>query len=164
MLRRTLLVALAGLALAGCQKAGAALAPADPAAGKAFLEKTAKEDGVQRLPSGSLYKVLKAGPAEGRSPGPQDEVKVHYELSTITGEKLESSFDTGSPAVFGVSQVVPGWTEALQKMKPGDVWMLYLPPEQGYGDMQAGPIPPGSVLVFKIELIDMLPGGGPVLG
>ena len=70
---------------------------------------------------------------------------------------FDSSYDRGEPAVFTVGEVIPGWNEALQKMRPGDVWYLYIPANLAYGDEGAGPIPAGAVLVFKIELLGVLP-------
>jgi FKBP-type peptidyl-prolyl cis-trans isomerase FklB len=92
-------------------------------------------------------------------------VKVHYEGKLVSGEIFDSSYDKGAPAVMNLAGLIPAWTEALQKMKPGDTWMLYVPPELGYGENGAGGvIPPNAVLIFKIELIDSLPNGGPALG
>lgn len=165
MLRRTLLVGLAGLALAACQKkADPALLEANAANARAFMEKTAREPGVLKLPSGVLYKVERSGPTTGRSPGPRDDVKVHYEGKLVSGEVFDSSYERGSPAVMDLAGLIPAWQEALVKMKPGDSWILYVPPELGYGETGAGPIPPNSVLIFKIELIDSLSTGGPALG
>lgn len=165
MLRRTVLLGLAGLGLAACEsKADPALLQASAANAKAFMDKTSKEPGILKLPSGSLYKVERAGPADGRSPGPNDDVKVHYEGKLVSGEIFDSSYDRGAPAVMNLGGLIPAWKEALTKMKPGDTWILYVPPELGYGEEGAGPIPPNSVLIFKIELIDSLAGGGPVLG
>jgi len=165
MLRRSFVLGLAGLALAAChRKPDPALLEANAANAKAFMDKTAKEAGVQKLPSGVLYKVERAGPAEGRSPGPRDDVKVHYEGKLVSGEVFDSSYERGSPAVMNLGGLIPAWQEALVKMKPGDSWLLYVPPELGYGADGAGPIPPNSVLIFRIELIDSLGSGAPVLG
>ena len=165
MLRRTLLLGLAGLTLAACgKKDDPALLEANAANARAFMDKTAKEPGVLKLPSGVLYKVERAGPATGHSPGPRDDVKVHYEGKLVSGEVFDSSYERGSPAVMNLGGLIPAWQEALVKMRPGDSWILYVPPELGYGADGAGPIPPNSVLIFKIELIDSLSGGGPVLG
>jgi peptidylprolyl isomerase/FKBP-type peptidyl-prolyl cis-trans isomerase FklB len=156
------LAVLAALALAACHRKEGAQAPAAvPAEQKAFLEKNAKAEGVQSLPDGLQYKVVRSGPADGPKPRLGDEVKVHYEGTLIDGKVFDSSYERGSPAVFVVGEVVPGWNEILQKMRPGDVWYVYLPPQLGYGERGAGEdIPPNSVLVFKIELLGVLPHGG----
>ena len=163
MLRRTLIVvALAGLALAGCAKkeADASLIQANAAQAAAFLDKTAREPGVKALPSGVLYKVVSAGPTDGVSPRREDEVKVHYEGKLVSGDIFDSSFQRGAPAVMRLGGLIPAWIEALQKMKPGDEWILYVPPALGYGEQGAGPIPPNSVLIFRIQLIGVLPAAG----
>jgi FKBP-type peptidyl-prolyl cis-trans isomerase FklB len=166
MLRRTAIIALAALALGGCgrKEADPALLAANAANARAFMDKTAKEEGVQALPSGVLYKVERSGPADGASPAPSDEVKVHYEGKLVDGQVFDSSYERGAPAVMPLQGLIPAWREALTKMKPGDVWILYVPPEMGYGETGSGPIPPNSVLIFKVELIGSLAGGGPVLG
>lgn len=165
MLRRSFVLGLAGLSLAACQKkADPALLAASAVNAKAFMDKTAKEAGVLKLPSGVLYKVERAGPTTGRSPGPRDDVKVHYEGKLVSGEVFDSSYERGAPAVMNLGGLIPAWQEALVKMKPGDSWLLYVPPELGYGEDGAGPIPPNSVLIFKIELIDSLSSGAPQLG
>ena len=150
-------------ALAACLVLGACAAGgADPAAaeGKAFLASNAKATGVVSLPSGLQYKIIKSGPATGLKPGPQDEVKVHYEGKLISGQVFDSSYERGAPAALPLPALIPAWIEALQLMRPGDVWMLYVPPELGYGDAGAGDIPPNSTLIFKIELIGILPAPG----
>jgi peptidylprolyl isomerase/FKBP-type peptidyl-prolyl cis-trans isomerase FklB len=152
-------LALGGLlALAACAKPKAKAAAAMPSgAAKAFLDKNAKTPGVVVTKSGLQYQVLRSGPATGLHPKPADEIKVNYEGKLTTGEVFDSSYERGAPAVMTLSGLVPGWIEALQLMRPGDEWMLWLPPELGYGDRDAGPIPSGSVLIFKLELIDVLP-------
>jgi FKBP-type peptidyl-prolyl cis-trans isomerase len=156
-------LALAAGSLCACQArsqtSGSAPPPASAAQGAAFLAKMAKTPGVQTLPDGLEYKVVRSGPASGVSPKLGDEVKVNYQGALIDGTVFDSSYDRGEPAVFTVGEVVPGWNEALQKMKPGDVWYLYIPASLGYGDEGAGPIPAGAVLVFKIELLGVLPHG-----
>ena len=123
--------------------------------GEAFLAQNAKKEGVVVLPSGLQYKVIKEG--EGRMPELTDKVKCHYEGTFVDGEKFDSSYDRKQPAVFGVNQVIPGWTEALQLMSEGSVWELYIPYKLGYGEAGAqGAIPPYSALVFKVELIEVL--------
>jgi FKBP-type peptidyl-prolyl cis-trans isomerase len=128
-----------------------------PDAGKAFLAQNAHADGVHVTRSGLQYRVLRSGPATGIRPKPADEVKVNYEGKLLDGEVFDSSYQRGVPVVMTVRELVPGWIEALQLMRPGDEWLLYVPPSLGYGDKGAGPIPPNSVLVFKLELIDVAP-------
>jgi len=137
--------------LAGCAKATPPAA--DPAAAAAFLKTNAAAPGVHITASGLQYKVITSGPVSGPHPGPADEVKVNYEGKLLNGQVFDSSYARGEPAVMSVDHLIPAWTEALQLMRPGDVWMLYAPPALAYGDEGAGPIPPGSALIFKIELI-----------
>lgn len=143
------------LSLAACSpKEAAPAAPGATAAeAKAFLEKNAKEPGVVSMPSGLQYKIVKSGPADGPRPGLHDEVMSHYEGKFLNGEVFDSSYERGNPSIFRPDGVVPGWTEALQLMRAGDEWMLYLPPELGYGPDGGGRVPPNSVLTFKLELI-----------
>ena len=159
-----ILVALAAvLALAACKPAPKPTdTKASAAAAAAFMAKNAKAPGVQTLPSGVQYQVIHAGPDGGVHPGLNDEVKVHYEVTLSDGKLIESSFDTGSPAVMDLRNLVGAWKEVLPKMKPGDEWRIWAPPAMGYGDQDNGPIPANSVLVFRIQLIDVLPEGGVV--
>ena len=154
----------AALLLAACG-GEAGEAPGDDARvaeAAAFMAENADADGVVTLDSGLQYKVLTAAPDGAPSPDGNDLVRVHYEGSLIDGTVFDSSFERGSPYVTTPEQVVPGWTEALQRMKVGDEWLLYVPPELGYGAQQSGRIPPHSVLVFRVQLLDMAaaPGGG----
>ncbi|MBW3616969.1 MAG: FKBP-type peptidyl-prolyl cis-trans isomerase [Proteobacteria bacterium] len=142
------------LATAACERGPE---PVPAAESTALLQQNAAQPGVVTLPSGLQYKVVKAGAPDGYRPKPGDAVKVHYEGRLPNGEVFDSSYESGAPAVFTVGQLVPGWNQALQLMKPGDVWELTVPPKLGYGEEGAGPIPPGSVLVFKMELLDVLP-------
>ena len=142
---------LAAIGLNACGPSKAAKANLDAAT--TFMATNAKAPGVKTLPSGVQYKVVTSGPMEGTSPKPTDEVKVHYEGKLISGEVFDSSFERGAPASFPLQGLIPAWVEALQQMKPGDEWLLYVPPEQGYGAKGAGPIPPNSVLIFRIQLI-----------
>ncbi len=164
MLKRSLILAFAAFAITACSpkssEADPALITANGATAKAFMEKTAKEPGVKALPSGVLYKVVTSGPADGLKPKPEDDIKVHYEGKLISGEIFDSSFERGAPAVMQLRGLIPAWIEALQQMRPGDEWTLYIPPEQGYGENGAGPIPPNSVLIFRIQLVDVLPAAG----
>ncbi len=119
-----------------------------------FLAKKAAEEGVKVLESGLQYKVIKEG--SGKSPGPQDEVTVHYRGTLIDGTEFDSSIKRGEPATFPVGGVIPGWTEALQLMSPGAKWELYIPSKLAYGDRGAGDrIGPNSALVFEVELLSV---------
>ncbi len=123
--------------------------------GKKFLAENAKKEGVITLPSGLQYKILKKG--TGNTPKASDKVRVNYEGTLINGTKFDSSYDRGQPAEFGVTQVIKGWTEALQLMKEGSVWMLYIPYDLAYGSRQAGnDIKPFSTLIFKVELLSIV--------
>ena len=123
--------------------------------GETFLAANAKKEGVTVLPSGLQYKVLKSG--EGRKPGRTDKVRCHYEGTFPNGQKFDSSYDRNEPAVFGVNQVIAGWTEALQLMSEGSAGELYIPYNLAYGEAGApGAIPPYSALVFKVEHIEVL--------
>lgn len=121
-----------------------------------FLEENSKKDGVTTLESGLQYQVLRAG--EGQSPTATDTVRVHYTGKLIDGTTFDSSVARGEPAEFGVNQVIPGWRQALQEMKVGAKWMLYIPPQLAYG-AQGGPggrIGPNEALVFEVELLEIV--------
>lgn len=119
-----------------------------------FMEKNKTAPGVKVTASGLQYIVEKEG--EGKTPTAQDVVKCHYKGTLTTGEQFDSSYDRGSPAEFPVSGVIPGWTEALQLMKVGGKMKLFIPPELAYGASGRPGIPPNSVLVFEVELIDIV--------
>jgi FKBP-type peptidyl-prolyl cis-trans isomerase FklB len=167
------LSALAAVAIASAALlplAAHAQAPAAPAAAAAvqdpaaYLAANAKQPGVQTLPSGLQYKVVTSGPA-GPSPKEGDAIKVHYEGKLINGTVFDSSFARDKPLLMPLANLVPAWMEALPKMHVGDEWMLYVPPELGYGPQGSGPIPPNSVLIFKIQLLGVLAhAGGTQLG
>ena len=121
----------------------------------AYLETNKKRDGVQTTKTGLQYQVLKSG--TGKQPTITDTVVCHYEGKLVDGTVFDSSIKRNQPASFPVSGVVPGWIEALQRMKVGDKWILTLPPNLGYGEQgqpQAG-INPNEVLVFELELLDV---------
>lgn len=123
--------------------------------GKKFLEENAKRPEVTVLPSGLQYEVITQG--AGKQPKASDRVKVHYEGTLIDGTLFDSSVKRGEPAVFGVTQVIKGWVEALQLMNEGAKWRLFIPSDLAYGAQQAGElIPPYSTLVFEVELIKVL--------
>jgi len=124
-------------------------------AAKKFFAENGKKSGVKTLPNGLQYEVLKAG--KGASPKKTDRVKVHYHGTLLDGQVFDSSVQRGEPATFQVGEVIQGWVEALQKMKVGDKWKLYIPAELAYGNRGMGPIEPGSALVFEVELLEILP-------
>lgn len=124
-------------------------------AGEEFLNINKGRAGVVTLPSGLQYQVLKMG--TGPLPTAADKVKCHYEGTLINGRIFDSSVQRGEPAVFGVSQVIPGWVEALQKMPVGSKWRLFIPSNLAYGEHGAGDaIEPNSALVFDVELLDIV--------
>lgn len=124
-------------------------------AGEEFLSINKHKEGVVTLPSGLQYQVLKKG--DGAKPTPADKVKCHYHGTLINGTVFDSSVQRGEPAVFGVSQVIPGWVEALQQMPVGSKWRLFIPSELAYGEHGAGEvIEPNSALVFDVELLDIV--------
>lgn len=122
--------------------------------GEKFLEENKKKEGVVTLPSGLQYKVLAEG--SGESPKPNDMVTVNYRGTLIDGTEFDSSYKRGQPAKFGVNGVIKGWSEALQLMKPGAKWQLFIPPELAYGERGSGlAIGPNSTLVFDVELLSV---------
>lgn len=123
--------------------------------GKAFLEKNKTQPNVKTTASGLQYIVEKEG--TGKSPTVNDNVKAHYTGTLIDGSKFDSSLDRGQPAEFPVSGVIKGWTEALQMMKPGGKLKLIIPPDLGYGASARPGIPANSVLLFDVELLEVLP-------
>jgi len=123
--------------------------------GKAFLEKNAQRPEVVTLESGLQYEVITKG--DGVVPTASDEVKVHYHGTLIDGTVFDSSVSRGEPAVFGVTQVISGWVEALQLMPVGSKWKLYIPSDLAYGARGAGQhIAPHTSLVFEVELIEIV--------
>lgn len=123
--------------------------------GKKYLEENAKKDGVVTRKSGLQYLVLKEG--DGRSPKATDKVKCHYEGFLIDGTVFDSSVQRGEPAVFGLDQVITGWTEGLQLMKEGGKTRFFIPYMLGYGETGAGQmIPPFATLVFDVELLEVM--------
>ena len=119
------------------------------------LQENSKRPGIVTLPSGLQYEVIKEG--NGKKPRATDKVKCHYEGTLIDGTLFDSSIRRGQSAVFGVNQVIAGWTEALQLMSEGAKWKLYIPAELAYGAQGAGEmIPPHSTLIFDVELLEVL--------
>ena len=123
--------------------------------GEEFLAANAKKEGVKVLGSGLQYKVLVEG--SGRRPGATSRVRCHYEGRFTDGTVFDSSYKRGEPAVFGLNQVIRGWTEGLPLMKEGSKYELYIPYQLGYGEEGAhGAIPPCAALVFTVELLEVL--------
>ena len=130
-----------------------AMAEENRAEGETFLAENLAKEGVEVLESGLQYKVITEG--EGPSPTPDSTVKVHYRGTLLDGTEFDSSYKRGEPATFGVTQVIPGWTEALTMMKEGARWELYIPPSLAYGTGGAGGmIGPEQTLIFEVELLD----------
>jgi FKBP-type peptidyl-prolyl cis-trans isomerase FklB len=124
-------------------------------AGEEFIRINRGKAGVTELPSGLQYEILKRG--NGAKPKMSDKVKCHYHGTLINGVVFDSSVQRGKSATFGVSQVIPGWTEALQMMPVGSKWRLFIPPRLAYGEEGAGGmIEPNSTLVFDVELLDII--------
>lgn len=133
----------------------AAMAAAFKAEGESWLKENAKKEDVVVLSSGLQYKVIKQG--TGKKPGRTSKVRCHYEGTLTNGMKFDSSYDRNEPAVFGLNQVIKGWTEGLQLMPEGSVYELYIPYQLAYGEAGAhGSIPPCAALVFKVELLEVL--------
>ena len=127
---------------------------ANKKAGEDFLKANAKKDGVKTLESGVQYKVIKEG--TGAMPKDTSMVKVHYEGKTLDGKVFDSSYKRGQPTDFRANQVIKGWTDALVHMPAGSIWEVYVPQELAYGERQQGAdIKPFSMLIFKIELIEV---------
>lgn len=132
------------------------LGKANAAAGEAFLAENGKRVEVKTTPSGLQYEVLTEG--DGPRPEANDQVEVHYTGKLIDGTVFDSSVDRGMPATFGVTQVIPGWVEALQLMKAGSKWRLFIPSNLAYGPNGApgSPIGPNATLIFDVELLKVI--------
>lgn len=125
------------------------------AAGEKYLAENAKKEGVVTTATGLQYMVLKEG--NGKQPKATDKVRCHYEGMLIDGTLFDSSIQRGEPAVFGLNQVIAGWTEGLQLMKEGGKYRFFIPYQLGYGERGAGgSIPPFAALVFDVELIEVV--------
>lgn len=128
-----------------------------------FMDQNGRQPGVETLPSGVQYRVVRAGSPDGTQPDSNDLVMVNYEGALTDGTVFDSSYQRGQPASMNLDQLIPAWQEAIPHMRVGDEWTLWVPPSQGYGEEGSGPIPPNSVLVFRIELLNVapVPGGVP---
>lgn len=123
--------------------------------GAKYLQQISNNKSVYTTPSGLKYRKIKDG--NGKKPKVTDRVKVHYSGTLIDGTKFDSSIDRGEPIIFRLNEVIPGWTEGLQLMDEGSKYMLYIPYNLGYGEQPAGSIPPGSTLIFEVELLEINP-------
>lgn len=124
-------------------------------AGQAYLHINAQKPGVMVTASGLQYEILSKG--DGKSPGPTSNVVTHYHGTFTNGDMFDSSIERDQPATFPVNRVIAGWTEALQMMQEGDTYRLVIPPNLAYGERGAGDrIPPNSVLIFDVELIEVV--------
>jgi FKBP-type peptidyl-prolyl cis-trans isomerase len=124
--------------------------------GEAFLAENKKKEGVRTLPDGLQYKVIAEG--KGISPKATDTVTVNYRGTFVDGKEFDSSYKRGQPATFAVNGVIPGWTEALQMMKEGAKWQLFIPANLAYGERGAGGvIGPNATLIFDVELLSIKP-------
>ena len=124
-------------------------------AAKAFLARNGRKKGVVTTASGLQYEVLKAG--HGDAPQPNDTVTVNYRGTLLNGTEFDSSYKRGQPASFPVDRVIPGWQEALKMMKPGAKWRIFIPPQLAYDMNSPPPIPPGSMLIFDVDLLSVQP-------
>lgn len=120
--------------------------------GDLFLSDNAKQAGVQTTASGLQYLVLQSGNGS-KHPTALDTVQVHYHGTLIDGTVFDSSVERGAPISFPLNRVIPGWTEGVQLMKTGDKFRFFIPADLAYGNRSAGKIPPGSVLIFDVELL-----------
>lgn len=127
----------------------------------AYLAENGARDGVITTPSGLQYEVIRSGDADGQSPALGQFVCVHYRGEFLDGTEFDSSYSRGQAAAFPSDQLISGWVEALQIMKPGDAWKLHIHPSIAYGSAGRGGIPPNAALVFDIELIALLNGPVP---
>lgn len=122
--------------------------------GNKFLEANKNNKSIYTTASGLQYKIIKKG--NGKKPTANDVVRIHYTGTLIDGTKFDSSYDRGEPLELPLNQVIPGWTEGVQLMDVGSHYMLYIPYNLGYGEQPAGIIPPGSALIFDVELLDIV--------
>lgn len=137
------------------REAAAAIAKVNSEAGEAFLKENGTREGVKTTESGLQYEVIEEG--NGAMPKAGDDVTVHYTGTLIDGTVFDSSVERGAPATFGVTQVIPGWVEALQMMKEGAKWRLFIPSNLAYGPNGAGGIiGPNATLIFDVELIKVI--------
>jgi FKBP-type peptidyl-prolyl cis-trans isomerase FklB len=134
-----------------------AAAARNKAAATDYLASNAKARGIKTTASGLQYRIVSAGKARAASPGPDDQVTVQYTGRLLDGTEFDSTNSHGGPATFQANHTLRGWQEALGMMKPGSKWQLFIPPELGYGSSPPPGIPPGSLLVYDVELVGVQP-------
>lgn len=127
---------------------------AEKEAGEKFLAENKSREGVNELPGGIQYQILKEG--EGRSPKPNSTIKAHYRGSLLNGKEFDSSFKRNQPFSARLTQLIKGWQEVIPMMKEGSTWRLWIPSHLAYGDNGTGGIPGGATLQFDVELIQIL--------
>src|SRR5690348_9101232 len=134
-----------------------ALVDSNKAAAREFLARNAKEPGIKSMPSGLQYRVLAEGQPSGKPPSPTDQVTVRYRATLPDGREFDRSETHDRPATFRVNSVFKAWQEAFQTMKPGARWQLFVPPELGYGVNTPPGVPPGSLIIYELELLKIEP-------
>ena len=150
-------LSLTALGAAAC--ATPAHNPPETPAGPDFLARNGASKGVITTPSGLQYFIVASGLASGPHPTAQDVVTFDYEVRLLNGQLIDSSYERGEPLTGPAGDFVPGFTEALTLMRPGDEWIVWVPPALAYGDQDKGPIPGGSILRFKLALHSVKPAG-----
>ncbi|HEV2596419.1 MAG TPA: FKBP-type peptidyl-prolyl cis-trans isomerase [Sphingomicrobium sp.] len=155
---RSQLLLTAALAFSAPAFSAPAPAPPETAPGPDFLTRNGAQKGVVTTASGLQYLVVKSGPKTGPHPAPQDTVTVDYEVKLLNGQVIDSSYANGAALTGQAGSFVPGFSEALSLMRPGDEWIVWLPPQLGYGASDSGPIPGNSVLRFRLALHSVTPG------
>jgi FKBP-type peptidyl-prolyl cis-trans isomerase len=154
---RSLLIA-AAIAFASSAVAAPRTPPETPA-GPDFLVRNGAATSVITTPSGLEYFIVRSGPKSGLHPTAKDTATFDYEVKLLTGEVIDSSYARHEPLTGTVGDFVPGFTEALELMRPGDEWIVWVPPQLGYGPEDQGPIPGNSVLRFRLALHKVVPAG-----
>lgn len=154
---KLILPLLLSLLVAACATVPTIPVPPVTAPGPDFLVRNAAAKNVVSTASGLQYFVVRSGPETGPRPSAGDTVTFDYEGQLVTGEIFDSSFERGTPLTGPIDGFVPGFTEALKLMRPGDEWIVWIPPALGYGNRETGPIPANSVLRFKLALHSVTP-------
>ena len=155
---RIFFIAAAALSLTTAASSAPPTPPETPA-GPDFLAKNGAAKGVVTTASGLEYFIVKSGPKTGPHPTAQDTANFDYEVKLLTGQVIDSSYERHEPLTGKVGDFVPGFTEALELMRPGDEWIVWVPPQLGYGAEDSGPIPGNSVLRFRLALHSVTPAG-----